>query len=262
MSKIVLDAKKFDNKDKFHDIVKQEFNLPSYYGRNLDSLWDLLSENNNLDILIMNADQIEKNLGDYGKSLLTLFDELNSIDGNKVDYIFAGCFRDDLNFGKEKDDKISNSTFIAEGARILGDITTKENVNIWYNAVIRADYNSVEIGKNSNVQDNAVIHLSHDSKVEIGENVTIGHSAIVHGAKIEDNVIIGMGSIILDNSIIGKNSIIGAGALVTKGKIIPAGSLVLGSPAKVVRELTEEEIESIAKNASDYVENAKRHMNK
>lgn len=275
MKNIVLDAKDFKNKEAFHDIMKDKFNLPSYYARNINSLSDLLFENDELDILIMNADKILENLGDYGKSVLNLFDNLNEEDKFNVNYIYAGCFRDDLNYTKKNnlsnkdkftlknlgDEKIklSDSTYIAEGARLVGNIETGENVNIWYNATIRADYNLVKIGKNSNVQDNAVIHLSHDSKVEIGENVTIGHTAIVHGAKINDNVIVGMGAIILDDVVIGENTIIGAGSLVTKGKVIPAGSLVLGSPAKVVRELTAEEIDSIIKNADDYVKNAQKH---
>lgn len=278
---IVLDGKQFTNKEVFHDIMVKEFDLPSYYGRNLDALWDLLSEKNDLTILIMNAQGIEQNLGDYGKSALKLFDDLNSLEGFKVDYIFSTCYMNDLNYEskntKKKEVKredsnaftvksldedtpnFDDSVYLAEGSRLSGKITIGENSSVWYNAVIRADENEVIIGKNSNVQDNAVIHQSEDSKVEIGDNVTIGHTAIVHGAKIEDNVIIGMGATVLDNAVIGKNSIVGANSLVTKGKEIPEGVLVVGIPAKIVRKLTDDEVSSITENAQIYVNLAKKH---
>jgi len=286
MSKnIVLDGKKFTSKEVFHDIMVKEFELPSYYGRNLDALWDVLSEKNELSVLIMNAQGIEENLGAYGKSVLKVFDDLNALEGFKVDYIFSGCYMDDLTYqsknkSNDSENNVSNNqdeshytvkdidgispnindtVFIAEGSRLSGDISIGENSSVWYNAVIRADENKVVIGNNSNVQDNAVIHQSENSKVEIGDNVTIGHTAIVHGAKIEDNVIIGMGAIVLDNAVIGKNTIIGANALVTKGKEIPEGVLVVGSPAKVARKLSDEEVSSITENAQMYVELAKKH---
>lgn len=286
MSKnIVFDGRQFTSKDVFHDLMVKEFELPSYYGRNLDALWDLLSERRDLSVLIMNAQGIEENLGSYGKSVLKLFDDLNGLEGFKVDYIFSGCYMDDLTYESKSTNNVNDNNnqttedtssytikavngtypniaetvFLAEGSRLLGDISIGENSSIWYNAVIRADENSVTIGNNSNVQDNAVIHQSDHSKVIIGDNVTIGHSAIVHGAKIEDNVIIGMGATILDNAIIGKNSIIGANSLVTKGKEIPEGSLVMGSPAKVIRQLNDEEVSSITENAQIYVELARKH---
>ncbi len=157
---------------------------------------------------------------------------------------------------------IKDSVFIAEGAKVLKDVTIKENSSVWFNAVIRGDSNSIYIGANSNVQDNAVIHTSSDHKVEIGNNVTIGHNAIVHGATIKDNVLFGMGAIILDGAIINENCIIGAGTLIPQNKIIPANSLVYGNPFKIVRELTDLEKEKIISNALKYVNEAKEYKNR
>lgn len=156
---------------------------------------------------------------------------------------------------------IDKSVFIADGAKVIGDVEMGEGCGVWFNAVIRGDSNEIKIGKNSNVQDNAVIHTSKSHGVQIGDNVTIGHGAIVHGCTVESNVMIGMGAIVLDGAVIGENSIIGAGALVTQGKTIPAGSLAFGNPTKVVRQLTEDEIRSIADNADSYVKKAKEYSN-
>lgn len=158
---------------------------------------------------------------------------------------------------------INETVFIADGAKVIGDVEIGANSSVWFNAVIRADSDKVSIGENSNVQDNAVIHTSEGFGVQIGDNVTIGHGAIVHGCTVENNVMIGMGAIVLNGAVIGENSIIGAGALVTQGKIIPAGSLAFGNPVKVVRELTDDEIKSITDNANSYVKEAneyKKHL--
>ena len=152
---------------------------------------------------------------------------------------------------------IDKTVFIADGAKVIGDVEIGANSSVWFNAVIRADSDKVKIGENSNVQDNAVIHTSEGFGVQIGNNVTIGHGAIVHGCTIGDNVMIGMGAIVLNGAKIGENSIIGAGTLVTQGKIIPAGSLAFGNPVKIVRQLTDEEIQSITDNANSYVNEAK-----
>lgn len=151
---------------------------------------------------------------------------------------------------------IDKTVFIADGAKVIGDVEIGANSSIWFNAVIRADSDKVGIGENSNVQDNAVIHTSEGFGVQIGDNVTIGHGAIVHGCTVENNVMIGMGAIVLNGAVIGENSIIGAGTLVTQGKIIPAGSLAFGNPVKVVRELTDDEIKSITDNANSYIKEA------
>lgn len=149
---------------------------------------------------------------------------------------------------------IADKVYIAEGAKVIGDVTIYENSSVWYNAVIRGDSNTIIIGEKTNVQDNAVLHTSHNHALTIGNQVTIGHGAIVHGCTVGDNVLIGMGAIILDGAVIGDNCIIGAGALVTQNKEIPEGSLCVGSPARVMRELTAEEKESILENANEYVE--------
>lgn len=156
---------------------------------------------------------------------------------------------------------IDKTVFIADGARVLGDVEIGKNSSVWYNAVIRADLSDIKIGEGSNIQDNAVIHTSKNYGVTIGNNVTVGHGAIVHGCTIGNNVMIGMGAIVLNGAVIEENCIIGAGALVTQGKVIPAGSLVFGNPAKVVRSLTDSEIRSITDNAASYVEEAEHYKN-
>lgn len=138
--------------------------------------------------------------------------------------------------------QIHDTAFIAPGAVVLGDVTIGENSGIWYNAVVRGDRDSIVIGKASNIQDNAVVHLGSGYPVEIGDHVTIGHGAIVHGCKI------------------GKNCIIGAGALVTQNVEIPDNSLVVGNPGKVKRAVTEEEIRWNLKNAHIYVEEAQKEL--
>ncbi len=150
--------------------------------------------------------------------------------------------------------KVDPSAFIAPSADVLGNVTVGEDCSVWYHATIRGDRGSVVIGKGSNVQDNCVIHMDDGLEVRIGEYVTIGHSAIVHGAVIGDESLIGMGAILMNGCEIGRQCVIGAGALVTQNTKIPDGSLVVGSPAKVVRQLTEEEKAHFRENALSYVE--------
>ena len=146
-----------------------------------------------------------------------------------------------------------NKVKVFDGAKVIGDVELSDNVSIWYNAVVRGDEAPISIGKNSNVQDNCVIHVSDGYPVEIGENVSVGHGAIIHGCSLEDNVLIGMGAIVLNGAKISRNCLVGAGALVTENKSFPEGSLIIGSPAKAVRELTEDEISGIQRNADTYV---------
>ncbi|MBP2144526.1 carbonic anhydrase/acetyltransferase-like protein (isoleucine patch superfamily) [Methanococcus voltae] len=146
---------------------------------------------------------------------------------------------------------------IAKNATIIGKVVFEENVNVWYGAVIRADMNTISIKKNSNIQDNCVVHCSKDHPTIIGEGVSIGHCAVIHGCDIGNNVLVGMNSTILNGAKIGDNCIIGANALVPQNKEIPANSLVMGVPAKVIRSLTEEEVLSIKKNAEQYLEISK-----
>ena len=135
----------------------------------------------------------------------------------------------------------------------------KKNSNIWFNTVLRGDVDQITIGENTNVQDGSVIHTDPGCPTIVGNGVTVGHVVMLHGCEIADDCLIGIGSIILNKAKIGKNSIIGANALVTENKIIPERSLVLGSPGKVIRQVTDEEIEGIKKNARHYVENFKRY---
>ena len=146
--------------------------------------------------------------------------------------------------------------FIAEGAIIRGDVTLSDRVSIWFNAVVRAENGPIAIGSDSNIQDNCVLHVDINGKLTIGNRVTVGHGAILHGCTIEDNSLIGMGAIVLNHAVVGKNCIVGAGALITQGTIIPDNSLVIGSPAKVKRSLTADEIADISKNADFYVQEA------
>ncbi|NBG88916.1 gamma carbonic anhydrase family protein [Isachenkonia alkalipeptolytica] len=154
---------------------------------------------------------------------------------------------------------IHQDAYIAPNATVIGKVTIKEKASIWYNVVLRGDDNSIQIGKYTNVQDNSVLHISHKYPTILGDYITVGHNAIVHACFIGNNCLIGMGSIILDGAKIGENTIIGAGAMVTAEKEIPSGVLVLGSPGKVIRKLTEEEIQGIRDSALKYAEYGKDH---
>lgn len=156
--------------------------------------------------------------------------------------------------------EIATSAFIAQSADIIGRVTIHESASIWYNATLRGDINEIVIGARSNVQDNAVIHLSDDFGCCIGELVTVGHSAILHACTVKDEALIGMGAIVLDGAVIGERSIVGAGALVTGGTIIPPGSLVLGSPGKVVKTLSPEEQAKTKDWALKYVRQSRKFM--
>lgn len=155
---------------------------------------------------------------------------------------------------------IDKSAFVAPNATIIGDVTIASDVGIWFGAVIRGDLNSIKIGSYTNVQDLCVIHTPPHICAEIGEYVTVGHRALVHGCKIGNNCLIGMSSTIMNGAEIGDNSIVAAGSLVTENKKMPAGSLIMGSPAKVVRELTPEEVRKITKSAIDYYEYSRRYI--
>ena len=151
--------------------------------------------------------------------------------------------------------------YIAEGAIVKGQVTMADGASVWYNATVRGDSEPIEIGRNSNIQDNAVVHVDLSHSVIIGDNVTIGHSAIVHGCTIGDNTLIGMGAIVLNGARIGKNCINRVRVTLDhQGTDIPDGSLAFGSPAKVVRALTADEIEENHRNAMHYVEIARESL--
>lgn len=150
--------------------------------------------------------------------------------------------------------EIHKSCYVAKSAEIIGEVVLEQDVSVWFGAVIRADDNKIHIGKGSNIQDNCILHSSiNEGNIFIGEKVTVGHGAILHGCKINNNSLIGMGAIILDGAEIGENTIIGAGSLITSNKNIPSGVLCMGSPAKLVRKLTQEEIHSINESAKHYI---------
>lgn len=149
--------------------------------------------------------------------------------------------------------EINSDCFIAETASIIGDVKIDKGSSVWYGTVIRGDFAKIEIGKNTNMQDNSTLHTDVGYPLIIGNDVTIGHNTIIHGCKLGNNILIGMGAIVMNGAEIGDNSIIGANALITEHTLIPPNSLVLGSPGKVVREVTEEEIENIKGNAKLYI---------
>ena len=137
--------------------------------------------------------------------------------------------------------KIHSTAFVAPGANLLGGVTLDENVSVWYQCVLRGDINRIRIGAGSNIQDGTVIHVSDDYEAIVGERVSVGHRAIIHACEIGDETLVGMSAVVMDGAIIGARSIIGAGALVTKNTKVPEGSLVIGSPARVVHNLTLDE---------------------
>ena len=151
-----------------------------------------------------------------------------------------------------KKPRVAESAYIADSAVICGDVSIAEDCIVLFNASIRADLAPITVGKGSNIQDNCVLHCSPGRELVIGERVSVGHGAILHGCRVEDNVIIGMGAIVMNGAVIGENSIVAAGALVTQEKVIPPGSMVMGSPAKVTRPLSEKELENLASNAEHY----------
>ncbi|MDO5101436.1 MAG: gamma carbonic anhydrase family protein [Lautropia sp.] len=147
---------------------------------------------------------------------------------------------------------LSPSAWVAPGASVIGDVQLGDQVSIWFGAVLRGDNEPIRIGNGSNVQENAVLHVDHGCPIEVGENVTIGHQAMLHGCSIGDNSLIGIQAVVLNRARIGRNCLVGAGALVTEGKVFEDGWLILGSPAKAVRRLSEEEIAGLAASAASY----------
>jgi len=137
---------------------------------------------------------------------------------------------------------IGENVFLAPGAYVIGSVKLGDRVSIWFGSVLRGDIAAIEVGEGSNIQDNSVLHVGDDDPCIVGRNVVIGHKATLHGCRVEDNCMIGIGVIVLSGAVVGEGSVVGAGALITQGTVIPPRSLVLGSPAKVKRPLTEEEI--------------------
>lgn len=149
--------------------------------------------------------------------------------------------------------EIMESCYIAPGVKIIGRATLSENVNVWFNAVIRADVNSIKIGANTNIQDLSILHVTEENSLTIGENVTIGHSVILHACTIGDGSLVGMGAKVLDGAIIGKRCLIAAGSVVPPGKVFPDDSFIIGAPAKLGRALDPREIALYSNHYKSYV---------
>lgn len=148
---------------------------------------------------------------------------------------------------------IAKTAFIADQTTIIGDVVIGDKVGIWFGTVIRGDVNRIRIGHGSNIQDNSTVHVSTFADTNIGCNVTVGHNCIIHGCDIGDTCLIGMGATILDGAVIGANCLVGAESLVTMNKVFPEGMLIMGSPAKAIRPLTEEELASLQSSADHYM---------
>lgn len=155
---------------------------------------------------------------------------------------------------------MEDTNYIAPGAQVIGNVSLGENTSVWHNAVIRADHRKIVIGANSNVQDNATLHIEVENDLSIGDYVTVGHNAVVHGCVVGDNTMIGMGAIVMTGAVIGKNCIIGAGAVVTEKKVIPDNSLVMGIPGKIVGDVSVQQAEYNTVNAKHYVDLAKEYQ--
>ncbi len=161
----------------------------------------------------------------------------------------------------DKTPEIATDAWVAPGAVIIGDVQLRSKSSVWFGAVIRADNDSVVIGEGSNIQDGSIIHIDPGYPLRLHEKVTVGHKVMLHGCTVKDRSLIGIGSILLNGCVIGKNSIVGANTLIPEGKEYPDGVLILGSPGKVVRELTEEQQQSLEDAAQHYIANAKMYRN-
>ena len=155
--------------------------------------------------------------------------------------------------------EVPATAWVAESAEVIGQVQLGENASIWYGAVLRGDNDRITLGANSNVQEGCVLHTDHGKPLVIGEGVTVGHQVMLHGCTIGDNSLVGIQSVVLNGARIGRNSIVGAGSLVTEGKEFPDGVLIMGRPAKVVRELTPEQIAHLQGSAEHYVQQQQRH---
>ncbi|MFD4507110.1 gamma carbonic anhydrase family protein [Streptomyces sp. NPDC058457] len=158
-----------------------------------------------------------------------------------------------------REPKVEADVFVAPTASVIGDVTLRAGASVWYGAVVRGDVEKIVVGAQANVQDNVTLHADPGFPVTVGERVSIGHNAVVHGATVEDDCLIGMGATVLNGAVIGAGSLVAAQALVPQGMVVPPGSLVAGVPAKVRRELSQEEREGVTLNGTFYAELAKAH---
>ncbi|MCA8863725.1 gamma carbonic anhydrase family protein [Vreelandella sp. F11] len=159
----------------------------------------------------------------------------------------------------EHQPNIHDDVYIAETADVIGQVTLKSRASVWYQAVLRGDSDHLEVGEESNIQDGAVLHADPGFPLKVGKGVTVGHQAMLHGCTVGDGCLIGIQAVVLNGAVIGENSLVGAGAFIKEGAVFPPNSLIVGSPARVVRELSEEAVAGMKKNAQGYVERGKRH---
>lgn len=157
--------------------------------------------------------------------------------------------------------QIAETAWVAPNATLIGQVTLHENSSVFFGAVLRADNDKITIGEGSNIQDNVAVHTDHNVPTTVGKNVSVGHNAVLHGCTVEDDCLIGMGAIVLNRAIIGHGSLIAAGAVVLEDTVIPPNSLVAGVPAKVRRELTEDERQAVIQNATGYVTLSEHYRN-
>jgi carbonic anhydrase/acetyltransferase-like protein (isoleucine patch superfamily) len=154
--------------------------------------------------------------------------------------------------------RIADSAWVAGSAEVMGNVELADEASIWFGAILRGDTETIRIGRRSNIQDASVLHADVGMPLTVGDDVTVGHQVMLHGCTIGDGSLIGIGAVVLNGARIGKGCLVGAGALVTEGKEFPDGSMIIGSPARVVRQLTPEQLEGLRKSAQHYVENARR----
>ena len=153
---------------------------------------------------------------------------------------------------------VGDDCFIADNATVIGRVRLEHNASVWFNAVLRGDNELITVGANSNIQDGSILHTDPGVPLTIGKYVTVGHKVVLHGCMIGDNTLVGINSVILNGARVGNNCLIGANSLITEGTVIPDGSLVMGSPARVIRQLTAQQRQRLPASAASYVENFKR----
>ena len=163
--------------------------------------------------------------------------------------------------GDKKVELRGENHFVADNATVIGSVILENDSSVWFNVVIRGDNDPITIGEGSNIQDGSVLHTDAGVPLTIGQHVTVGHKVMLHGCTIGDNTLVGINAVVLNNAVLGKNCIIGANSLIPEGKVIPDNSLVMGSPGKVVKQISESQAQLLKMSAMHYIENAKRYRN-
>jgi len=159
---------------------------------------------------------------------------------------------------EEETPRIASTAWVADSAQVMGNVVLLEEANVWFGSVLRGDTELLQVGRRTNIQDGSIVHADHGFPMVLGDDVSVGHQVMLHGCSVGDGSLIGIQSVILNGARIGRNCLVGAGSLVTEGKEFPDGSMIMGRPAKVVRPLTDEQIEGLKAIAVHYVENARR----